>query len=104
MKAKIQVPLGLTQKLKASKDRKIILTLPIADDLKIMLTLYNLQNGGENMSTFAVVPVKALFKSKTRLSTLFTSQERRFLTLAMLSALIKWHERPPRLTLPIPSR
>jgi len=40
------------------------------------------------MSTFFVVPVKALFKSKTRLSTLFTSQERRFLTLAMLQDVL----------------
>jgi len=40
------------------------------------------------MSTFFVAPVKALFKSKTRLSTLFTSQERRFLTLAMLQDVL----------------
>jgi 2-phospho-L-lactate guanylyltransferase len=36
------------------------------------------------MSTFAVVPVKSLLKSKTRLSNFFTFQERTLFTLAML--------------------
>jgi len=40
------------------------------------------------MATFAVVPVKNLLKSKTRLSTIFTSQERSSLTLAMLQDVL----------------
>jgi len=40
------------------------------------------------MTTFAVVPVKTLLKSKTRLSHLFNVQERRLLTLAMLEDVL----------------
>ncbi len=40
------------------------------------------------MSTFAVVPVKTLLKSKTRLSNFFTIQERPLLTLAMLEDVL----------------
>ncbi len=40
------------------------------------------------MSTFAVVPVKTLLKSKTRLSNFFTLQERPLLTLAMLEDVL----------------
>lgn len=40
------------------------------------------------MSSFAVVPVKELLKSKTRLSTLFTPQERSLLTLTMLEDVL----------------
>jgi 2-phospho-L-lactate guanylyltransferase len=40
------------------------------------------------MSTFAVVPVKTLLKSKTRLSNIFTIQERRLFTLAMLEDVL----------------
>jgi len=40
------------------------------------------------VSTVAVVPVKALSKSKTRLSTLFTFQERRVLALSMLQDVL----------------
>jgi 2-phospho-L-lactate guanylyltransferase len=40
------------------------------------------------MSTFAVVPVKSLLKSKTRLSNFFTFQERTLFTLAMLQDVL----------------
>jgi len=40
------------------------------------------------MSTFAVVPVKSLLKSKTRLSNIFTLQERTLFTLAMLQDVL----------------
>jgi 2-phospho-L-lactate guanylyltransferase len=40
------------------------------------------------MSTFAVVPVKSLQKSKTRLSGLLSSQERQSLTLTMLQDVL----------------
>ena len=40
------------------------------------------------MSTFAVVPVKNLLKSKTRLSNFFTFQERTLFTLAMLEDVL----------------
>jgi 2-phospho-L-lactate guanylyltransferase len=40
------------------------------------------------MSTFAVVPVKSLLKSKTRLSNFFTFQERSLFTLAMLQDVL----------------
>ena len=40
------------------------------------------------MSTFAVVPVKTLLKSKTRLSNFFTLQERPLFTLAMLEDVL----------------
>ena len=40
------------------------------------------------MSAFAVVPVKALLKSKTRLSNFFTPQERQLFTLAMLEDVL----------------
>ena len=40
------------------------------------------------MSTFAVVPVKTLLKSKTRLSNFFTFQERILFTLAMLEDVL----------------
>ena len=40
------------------------------------------------MSTFAVVPVKTLLKSKTRLSSFFTFQERALFTLAMLQDVL----------------
>jgi 2-phospho-L-lactate guanylyltransferase len=40
------------------------------------------------MSTFAVVPVKSLLKSKTRLSNSFTFQERSLFTLAMLQDVL----------------
>ena len=40
------------------------------------------------MSTFAVVPVKSLLKSKTRLSNFFTLQERTLFTLAMLQDVL----------------
>ena len=40
------------------------------------------------MSTFAVVPVKSLLKSKTRLSSFFTFQERTLFTLAMLQDVL----------------
>jgi 2-phospho-L-lactate guanylyltransferase len=40
------------------------------------------------MSTFAVVPVKTLLKSKTRLSSFFTLQERPQFTLAMLEDVL----------------
>ena len=40
------------------------------------------------MSTFAVVPVKSLLKSKTRLSNFFTAQERTLFTLAMLQDVL----------------
>jgi 2-phospho-L-lactate/phosphoenolpyruvate guanylyltransferase len=40
------------------------------------------------MSTFAVVPVKTLLKSKTRLSNFFTIQERPLFTLAMLEDVL----------------
>jgi len=42
-----------------------------------------------DMSTFAVVPVKSLLKSKTRLSNIFTFQERTLFTLAMLQDVLK---------------
>jgi 2-phospho-L-lactate guanylyltransferase len=41
------------------------------------------------MSTYAVVPVKTLLKSKTRLSNFFTLQERPLFTLAMLEDVLK---------------
>ena len=41
------------------------------------------------MSAFAVVPVKTLLKSKTRLSHIFTLQERSLFTLAMLEDVLK---------------
>lgn len=41
------------------------------------------------MSVCAVVPVKALFKSKTRLSAVLAPQERRTLTLTMLEDVLK---------------
>jgi 2-phospho-L-lactate guanylyltransferase len=41
-----------------------------------------------DMSTFAVVPVKSLLKSKTRLSNIFTFQERTLFTLAMLQDVL----------------
>jgi len=40
------------------------------------------------MSTYAVVPVKTLVKSKTRLSNFFTFQERSLFTLAMLQDVL----------------
>jgi 2-phospho-L-lactate guanylyltransferase len=40
------------------------------------------------MSTFAVVPVKTLQKSKTRLSSVFSFQERSLFTLAMLEDVL----------------
>jgi len=40
------------------------------------------------MSTFAVVPVKTLLKSKTRLSNFFSMQERPLFTLAMLEDVL----------------
>ncbi len=40
------------------------------------------------MSTFAVVPVKSLLKSKTRLSNFFTLRERPLFTLAMLEDVL----------------
>jgi 2-phospho-L-lactate guanylyltransferase len=40
------------------------------------------------MSTFAVVPVKTLLKSKTRLSNFFTFQERTLFTIAMLEDVL----------------
>lgn len=40
------------------------------------------------MSAFAVVPVKSLSKSKTRLSSVFTLQERPLFTLAMLEDVL----------------
>ena len=40
------------------------------------------------MSAFAVVPVKSLLKSKTRLSNFFTIQERPLFTLAMLEDVL----------------
>jgi 2-phospho-L-lactate guanylyltransferase len=40
------------------------------------------------MSTFAVVPVKSLLKSKTRLSNFFTLQERSLFTLTMLQDVL----------------
>ncbi len=41
------------------------------------------------MSAYAVVPVKTLLKSKTRLSNFFTLQERPLFTLAMLEDVLK---------------
>ena len=41
------------------------------------------------MSTFAVVPVKTLQKSKTRLSNVFSFQERALFTLAMLEDVLR---------------
>ncbi len=40
------------------------------------------------MSTYAIVPVKKLSKSKTRLSTFLTSEERTLFTLAMLEDVL----------------
>jgi 2-phospho-L-lactate guanylyltransferase len=40
------------------------------------------------MSTFAIVPVKSLLKSKTRLSNFFTLQERPLFTLAMIEDVL----------------
>jgi len=41
------------------------------------------------MSVFAVIPVKTLSKSKTRLSTVLNSRERQMFTLAMLEDVLK---------------